>query len=268
MRGSPDENSDLHALQSAHAKHAFATSSAGNRRDGAGGEPPRAEGESMTDFIVISGRDVSVRRAADEPWRRRTLVMSTVVLAVATILLAGMVAVSTSTGGRTRVQLGAFASDSLFTLLVLCALSALATGLWLVPVSRPALFVLVPARAVACCATFFAAMALWLISETTVTPVLENGCPTGYVVTEDVRLFAVTGTLQRQDGIFATDVATMRGDHAFTPFAAGEYVVDDEGEILHIRYAQNANSAGAVILPGEPALVAPRLVRHAQPCAD
>ena len=192
--------------------------------------------------------------------RRRILSVVGAVFAVAVTVLVTLLAISAASGGRVSVLIGTLGSDRIAGLALVLALSCLAAGLCLIPVARPWLLLLVPARLVAIAASCLAAFAWLITSSATVVPLISAGCETGYVVEEESFLFAGSGTVYRADGILVTAVEQTSGDDGYHPFDDGAYAVEADGDTLEVWYNINVDYAAApVSTDGEPSFTLPQL---------
>ena len=211
---------------------------------------------------------------ADRVWRAHTLRLRRRVLGAAGIALGltiaaliAIFAITTSSEGEVAVLIGPFDSPALAGLGIVIAFIALGVGLCLVPVRWPWLFVLVPARIIAVAASCAAAFFWWMTTSPTVTPLLSDGCETGYVVKEDALLFAVQGTVYRQDGLLVTRVAQTSGDDVYCAFDDGGYTVAHDGDALRVWYNVHRDPAAQpVAAAGEPSFVLPARTDAAFAC--
>ena len=192
--------------------------------------------------------------------RKTVLVSAGCVLGASLAVLAVLLTIAEISDGGTIVLIGAASSDDIRQFAVLCALAMVCVGVCLVPVSRRALIVLIPARAAAVLAVTAMAAALALSPTVTATPLLLGDCDTGYVVREKSFLLAGWGTVYRPSGILATAVTGVMGDDGYQPFADGAYAVSDDGQVLKVWYNVSYDRGGRPIdTAGDPALELPVL---------
>ena len=189
------------------------------------------------------------------------------VLGVSVAVLAALLTLAEVSGGETIVLIGAVSSDGISRFIALIALTAMCVGLCLVPVSRSALFLLVPARAGAVIAVVASAAALALSPTVTASPLRVGDCDTGYIVREKSFLLAGWGTVYRPSGILATAVAGVLSDDGYHPFADGAYAVSDDGQVLKVWYNGSYDRDSRPIdTAREPALELPVLPRPNRSC--
>lgn len=187
--------------------------------------------------------------------------------AAAVAVLVFLLAISTGSNGQVSVLIGTMGSSRIGTVAVVAALTSLAVGLCLIPVSRIWLLVMVPARLAAIAAACLAGFVWVLTSSATVVPLISAGCETGYVIEEDSFLLAGWGTVYRTDGIFATAVERTGGDDGYHPFADGAYAVAGDGDALPVWYSSSFDYLAApTATDGEPAFTLPTRTDRAFSC--
>ncbi|WP_298745416.1 hypothetical protein [uncultured Microbacterium sp.] len=192
----------------------------------------------MTGLATATGLATSAHRDRRLPlWRRCALFVAGLLLSLGTSLIAYVTAVSRTAAGDVTVLVGTLGAAQIVILASVACLTALAVGLCLIPVARPWLALLVPVRAVAVLAAFATSVPLMWSPWTTVTPLLVDGCETGYTVVERSFLLVGTGSVYRVDGVVATRVGTSVPDDGYHPFADGNYAVTSDGDALHIWYS-------------------------------
>ncbi len=188
--------------------------------------------------------------------RRALLVVIAVFLGCTALILLALALIDMRSGGRQKVLIGSIDSDSIAAVTMMVAFGLIGVALCLIPVPRTGLLLMVPARFLA-----FAAIwpALWAFSaDAIVTPLLSDGCETGYVVEEQRGLFDTSGTIYEPNGLLAATVA--RTGHADgLRFAHGEYIAERNGHSLDIWYRDTYSNPGPITDIGEPTLTIPAL---------
>lgn len=158
----------------------------------------------------------------------------------ATAAVIGVLGVSTATSGAGTVLIGSLDERSLLSIAVVVALVSLGVGLWSIGAPRWMLPLKIIGVVLAVGAGVIAAFLAVLVVEANVSPVLHEGCDTGYVVVERSFLMGSSGTVYRQDGlIIATAMGRTSGDDGYQPFATGGYAVSEAQGSLTITYAIN-----------------------------
>lgn len=220
----------------------------------------------MSTAPVLTERDGEAS-SSPSAFRRWALLVAAAILAAAIAVLVALLAISTGSTGEVSVLIGTLGSDRLAGLAIATALTSLAFGLCLIPVSRRWLLLMIPARLAAIASVCLAGLAWLLTSSVTVVPLVSAGCETGYVVEEDSFLLAGWGTVYRTDGIFVTAVEQTGGDDGYHPFADGAYAVVDDGDALRVWYSFNSDyMAAPIATDGEPAFTLPKLTDRAFSC--
>ncbi len=187
------------------------------------------------------------------------LVAAGLLLGAGIAVLAFVSAVDQAPRNDITVLVGSLGASQISVLAGAACLAALAVGLCLIPVARPWLTVVIPARAVAIFAVSCALFLLMWSPWTTMTPLLDDqGCETGYIVVERSFLRSGTGAVYRIDGVVATRVGTSVPDDGYHPFADGNYAVTDDGDMLHIWYSPFSDKPVSTA-SREADIVAPRL---------
>ena len=215
--------------------------------------------------VVTEGAGAAVPSSRGR--QRRILVVAGATLGVSIAVLIALLAISTASAGKVSVLIGALGSDGLAGLATVVALASVTVGLCVIPVSKPALVLLIPVRLIAIAATFLAAALWWLTAPVTVVPLVSAGCETGYVVEEESFLLSGRGTVYRTVGLLVTAVERTVGDDGYHPFADGAYAVVEKGDSLRVWYdAARDYEAAPVPTDGAPAFTLPKLDDRTLPC--
>ena len=193
--------------------------------------------------------------------------MAGTALAASVAVIVTLLTIHTASNGEISVLIGTLGSDRLAGLALITALASLTVGIFLIPVRRPWLAILVPARLAGVAATCLAALAWMVTASATVVPLISAGCETGYVVEEESFLLSGRGTVYRTDGIFVTAVEQTTGDDGYHPFDDGAYAVEDGGDSLRVWYnVVSDDEGGPISTRGEPAFTLPKLRDRALAC--
>lgn len=89
-------------------------------------------------------------------------------------------------------------------------------------------------------------LVLATLDSPTVTPIIDDGCETGYVAREQDMHLGVSSTIYRQVGLRAEAVGSVRSDGGFRPFADGAYRLARTSEGWRVS---TAPTDGAAIRP-------------------
>lgn len=176
-------------------------------------------------------------------------------LVVAAIVLVSVVGVEDGSSGSASVLIGSVDGTSLIASSMAVALLALTVGIWSVGVPRWMLPMSILGGIAASCTTALAGFALLVASDMTVTPLVHQGCDTGYVAVERSFLFASSGVVYHREGpVVVTGVGRSWGDDGYKPFANGTYAFSEEDGTWVLRYATDSSSVGAggaspIVLP-------------------
>lgn len=220
----------------------------------------------MTGVLTPSELKPDGRRRRRVPlWRRYALLTASLLLGFGTAALAFVNLVDQADGGNVTVQVGLLGASQIIVVASGACLTALAVGLCVIPVARPWLVFLIPARAVAVVGALGVSFLLAWSPWTTTTPLLDQGCDTGYTVVERSFLRVGTGGVYRLDGIVATRVGSSVPDDGYHPFADGNYVVRGEGDSLRIWYSPFSDEPVSTD-SRDPDIVAPRLIEAGFQC--
>ena len=173
---------------------------------------------------AVENEHMSEHAAVAPPKRQRALQLAaTVTLGAATVAVTGVALVDSVSDGAAQLLLGSLPSRQIVgaaTILafitisyMLCSVSA-PSG-WLVPV--------VIARMLSFGAALIAMLWGVLTLPWLVTPLLVDGCESGYVVEERSFLYLSSITVFEKDGLLITPVTHTSADDGHQPFAAGDY---------------------------------------------
>lgn len=182
---------------------------------------------------------------AAENTRRTFARWSGAVFAVAAGVVAIVVGVEEGSSGTASVLVGPVDGATLMTSSMVVALLALTVGICSIGVPRWMLPLSILGGIAGSCATALAGFSLLMASDSTVTPLVHQGCETGYVAVERSFLFLSTGTIYRHDGPFiVTAVGRSSGDDGHKPFASGTYAFTEKDGVWLVRYANDSSSVG------------------------
>ncbi|MDQ1084312.1 MULTISPECIES: hypothetical protein [Microbacterium] len=206
----------------------------------------------MTDVWEISLSDARMRRV-----RRWTAVAAAVLSLVAVAVGVIVLSVSVRSDGLQQVIVGSWNGDGLFTASIAASAVLLAVTVIAVPGRRWWLLLLVPLRVTAVVAALLGGLGLALTDESA-TPIVANGCETGYVVSERAFLFAASGDVLRMDGIIGTRVDRTTVDDGHKPFQNRSYIAVADGDVVRVWHTVESvwNNLDT---RDEPMMVLPRL---------
>ncbi|MFJ4038764.1 hypothetical protein ACIPVB_11840 [Microbacterium sp. NPDC090007] len=198
-------------------------------------------------------------RSTPHVTRPRVLLAAVAVLTVSLGILGLVYVVPLQTAGTREVLVGGWDAVALAVASVVAAsvsilvlvLAVRAPGWWL------ALFV--PLRLGATVAVLGALFAALLSAGGTVTPLVADGCRTGYVVAERAFLFSASVRVLRPDGLVAEEVASLATHDGHTPFRMGSYIAVDDDQVVEVWHTFD-NDRERLTADGEPDAVLPRIV--------
>lgn len=97
------------------------------------------------------------------------------------------------------------------------------------------LILAIPARIITGAALILCLLLLPFFMESRVTPILVNGCPSGYLAIEPHRGSSMN-SIGVLDGIYIRTVETYFADDFGRPFQAGAYTTNERGEVIDVAY--------------------------------
>ncbi|GAA1141511.1 hypothetical protein GCM10009643_26020 [Microbacterium aurantiacum] len=180
--------------------------------------------------------------AVSSAWPARSRAVRFVLLSLAGVaIVAGAVAVAVLvTGSATYVLVGEITGP--YIGLVAAVVSLVSTALFAICVpARPAWLALKLPVAVLCVLPTLVLITLApLVANTKVTPILEQGCPTGYVAVEPT---AGSGSfIGIRRGLYVERVRDVAAPNFQRPFATGDYVAVSHENLVHVTYADRTTS--------------------------
>ncbi len=162
--------------------------------------------------------------AASRPrWRRAPLLAATVTLGVLTVAVAGVAFVDSMSGGATQLMLGPLISEQIVVVAMALALTMTASILCAIPAPSGWLIPVVIARLLSFGAALMALLACFIALPAAVTPLVVEGCDSGYIVRERSLLLLSSITIFEKNGLLITPVTHTSADDGYQPFAAGAY---------------------------------------------
>ncbi|MDQ1113632.1 hypothetical protein QE418_003080 [Microbacterium testaceum] len=190
--------------------------------------------------------------------RRWTVVAASVIYLLLLALIVVVWPVSLDSVDAREVVVGPWTGEVIVTGSIAAAIVSLAVIVFAVPARRWWWLLLGPLRAIAIGAMALGGLAFSLTDDS-VTPIVANGCETGYVVTERSFLFAASGSVRRLDGLIGTSVGRTEVDDGHKPFQQQSYIAVTEGDTL--RVWNTFQSVGERLSTSSPpSFVLPRLV--------
>ncbi|WP_146185380.1 hypothetical protein [Microbacterium sp. HMWF026] len=203
---------------------------------------------------------------AAPPARSRPYVISPRVLLVAAASLAvslgvlGIVfAVPALSGGTREVLIGGWDDVAITVASAVAATVSMLVLVLAVRAPRWWLALFVPLRLGATVAVLGALFAALLTAGGTVTPLVAEGCRTGYVVAERAFLFSASVRVLRPEGLVAEEVASLSTNDGHTPFRRGSYIAIADAQTVTVWHTFD-NDRERLTTDGEPNAVLPRIV--------
>lgn len=197
------------------------------------------------------------------PARRWTVVVASALFLAPAGVFAAVSDVSARSNGERQVVVGPWNDGTLLMASVVASVVLLAVIVIAVPAPRWWLLLLVPLRVLAVAAALLGGVVLALADES-VTPIVADGCDTGYVVSERAFLRASSGEVLRLDGVIGTWVTATRVDNGHKPFAERSYLAVTDGTTVRVRHTAR-NASDGVSTADDPQFVLPR-IRFAAGC--
>lgn len=154
---------------------------------------------------------------------RMLQIAATVAVAAATIAVIGVAVVDSASGGDAQLLLGTLPSPHIIGASTILAFIAISYMLCTVSAPSRWLGPIVIGRLLSIGGTVVAVFWGFLTMPWLVTPLLVDGCESGYVVEERSFLFLSSIDVLEQDGLIATPVLHTSADDGHQPFAAGDY---------------------------------------------
>ncbi len=202
---------------------------------------------------------------AAPPARSRPYVISPRVLLVAAASLAvslgvlGIVfAVPALSGGTREVLIGGWDDVAIAVASAVAATVSILVLVLAVRAPRWWLALFVPLRLGATVAVLGALFAALLSAGGTVTPLVAEGCRTGYVVAERALLFSASVRVLRLEGLVAEEVASLSTNDGHTPFRRGSYIAIADAQTVTVWHTFD-NDRERLTTDGEPNAVLPRI---------
>ena len=205
----------------------------------------------MTDDVGTPDGD---RRAGTA--RRRTVVVASLLYLAVVAVLVLVWAVSARSEGREQVVIVPWTDAVLVGAGIMASVVLLSVIVFAVPARRLWWALLVPLRVVAIGAVALGSLALSLMDESA-TPIVADGCETGYVVSERAFLFAASGTVLRMDGLIGTPVDHTRVDDGHKPFEQRSYIAVAQGDTVRV-WNTFESASEPLSTSSEPSFVLPR----------
>lgn len=202
---------------------------------------------------------------AAPPARSRPYVISPRVLLVAAASLAvslgvlGIVfAVPALSGGTREVLIGGWDDVAIAVASAVAATVSILVLVLAVRAPRWWLALFVPLRLGATVAVLGALFAALLSAGGTVTPLVAEGCRTGYVVAERALLFSASVRVLRLEGLVAEEVASLSTNDGHTPFRRGSYIAIADAQTVTVWHTFD-DDRERLTTDGEPNAVLPRI---------
>lgn len=190
--------------------------------------------------------------------RRRTAVVASLAYLVFAGVILVIMPISVDSAGGREVVVGPWTGGVLVAACLMASTVTLSVIVFAVPARGWWWVLLGPLRAIVAAAAVVAAFGFTLTDES-VTPIVANGCETGYVVTERSFLFLAAGEVRRVEGVIGTSVGSTSVDDGHKPFQEQSYIAVTSGDTLRIWNTFD-NAWERLSTSTEPAFVLPRLV--------
>lgn len=184
--------------------------------------------DEVADAQLLSSGPSRTRR---RPIRIAVLIGCGAVLLACAALFIGVTAI---TSDSVDLLIGKTFGWQIFNYAAIMAWAAATVGVFAVQGRRSWLILAIPARIVAVVGMILGLL-LPLVMESRVTPVLVNGCPSGYVAVEPHRGSALN-SIGVIDGIYIRTVKTFFADDFGRPFQGGAYSADQRGTVIDVAY--------------------------------
>jgi hypothetical protein len=189
--------------------------------------------------------------------RRLVAVVAGTLFLLAAAIAVAVSLVSARSDGLQQVIIGSWPGDVLATRSVVASIVFLTVLVIAVPAPRWWLLLLVPLRVVGITASLLGGVGVGLTDDSA-TPIVADGCETGYVVSERAFLFAASGQVLRMDGVIGSRVASTTVDDGHKPFLDRSYLAVADGDTVRVWHT--VESVGAPLnTSSEPAFILPRL---------
>lgn len=199
--------------------------------------------------VVSAEKDERIdgNAAAPRPrWHRGLVLAATVTLGVLTVAVAGVALVDSMSGGAAQLMLGPLISEQIVGVATILAFTMTASMLCVVSAPSGWLVPVVIARALSFGAVLVALLGGVFMLPAAVTPLLVEGCESGYIVKERSLLLLSSIAVFEKDGLLITPVTHTSADDGYQPFAAGTYDAWVTGDRIDGWFAIRPGSAGSV----------------------
>lgn len=177
-----------------------------------------------TQVVSAENEHIGEHAAVAPPRRQRALQLAaTVILGGVTVAVTGVALVDSVSAGVAQLLLGSLPSRQIVGVATILAFITISYMLCAVPAPSGWLVPVVIGRVLSFGATLVAMLWGVLTLPWPVTPLLVDGCESGYVVEERSFLFLSSITVFEKDGLLITPVTHTGADDGHQPFAAGDY---------------------------------------------
>lgn len=166
---------------------------------------------------------MSERTLAASRHRPMLQIAATMAVAAVTIAVIGVALVDSASGGDAQLLLGTLPSRHIVGVSTILAFIAISYMLCTVSAPSGWLAPVVIGRLLSIGGALVAVFWGLLTTPWPVTPLLVDGCESGYVVEERSFLFLSSIDVLEQDGLIATPVLHTSADDGHQPFTAGDY---------------------------------------------
>ncbi|MFN7149868.1 MAG: hypothetical protein ACK4V6_10345 [Microthrixaceae bacterium] len=189
------------------------------------------------------------RLEASSTWPRRSRASRLVLISLGTVafVTATIAVVLLVTSSTTFLLLGGMTGPHIGLVAAVVALMSTAIFAICVPARTSWLALKIPVAILCVLPTLGLITVSPLVANTAITPILEGGCPTGYVAVEPT---AGRGSfIGVRDGIYIERVGEVSAPDFKRPFATGDYSAVSRGNLIHVTYADRTTSLASLSAP-------------------
>jgi len=180
--------------------------------------------------------ETQLERSGPSPTRKRPIRVA-VLVGCGVVLLtcaAIFIGVTSITSDSVDLLIGSTFGWQISNCAAIVGGAAATVAVFTVQARRWWLILAIPARIIAG-AVLILGLLLPFFMESRVTPILVNGCPSGYLAIEPHR-GSSWNSIGVLDGIYIRTVETFFADDFGRPFQAGAYRTDQHGKVIDVAY--------------------------------
>lgn len=188
--------------------------------------------------------------------------MTVLVASVAYVLMLALIClvwpIALDSAGEREVIVGPWTGEVIVLASITACLVMLTVIVFAVPARRWWWVLLGPLRILAIGAAALGGLAFSLTNDS-VTPIVADGCETGYVATESSFLLGASGSVRRLDGVIGISVGQTQVDDGHKPFEERSYIAVTEGDSLRV-WNTFQSSTEPLTTASTPSFILPRLI--------